>query len=216
MPATPSAPRRAAEPARRPRPAESSPRLWLEFVNTDAAPRHARGDLFRHFEALLRWLVVNQAVDDERARGLARRAYLQPSAAWSAVLDARRIRTALRELAERGAESRTARAEAVAEINRVLGRSAGARRLVERPDGRWEHTFVPTGDAFAGLLIPVVESAADALVDDELGRIRVCAADDCERVFYDSTGAGRRRWCDMKTCGNRAKAARHRARARRG
>jgi len=33
-------------------------------------------------------------------------------------------------------------------------------------------------------------------------------------VFYDISRTGRRRWCDMATCGNRAKAARHRARAR--
>jgi predicted RNA-binding Zn ribbon-like protein len=32
-------------------------------------------------------------------------------------------------------------------------------------------------------------------------------------VFFDSTKNGRRRWCDMSTCGNRAKAARHRKRA---
>jgi predicted RNA-binding Zn ribbon-like protein len=30
-------------------------------------------------------------------------------------------------------------------------------------------------------------------------------------VFLDTTKNGRRRWCDMATCGNRAKAARHRA-----
>jgi predicted RNA-binding Zn ribbon-like protein len=32
-------------------------------------------------------------------------------------------------------------------------------------------------------------------------------------VFFDGTKNGRRRWCDMGTCGNRAKAARHRARS---
>jgi len=30
-------------------------------------------------------------------------------------------------------------------------------------------------------------------------------------VFLDATKNGLRRWCDMGTCGNRAKAARHRA-----
>jgi predicted RNA-binding Zn ribbon-like protein len=34
------------------------------------------------------------------------------------------------------------------------------------------------------------------------------------RVFYDTTKNGRRRWCDMSTCGNRAKAARHREKVR--
>jgi predicted RNA-binding Zn ribbon-like protein len=34
----------------------------------------------------------------------------------------------------------------------------------------------------------------------------------CRWVFYDESRAGKRRWCDMASCGNRAKAARHRAR----
>ena len=71
-------------------------------------------------------------------------------------------------------------------------------------------SFVPGGDAFAGLMIPVVESAADTLVLGELPRVRRCAATGCNRVFFDATKNGRRRWCDMRTCGNRAKAARHR------
>jgi predicted RNA-binding Zn ribbon-like protein len=56
----------------------------------------------------------------------------------------------------------------------------------------------------------VVESAADALVLGELARVRRCADGRCPRVFFDATKNGRRRWCDMATCGNRAKAARHR------
>jgi len=72
------------------------------------------------------------------------------------------------------------------------------------------YTFVPVGDAFAGLVIPVVESAADALTLGELSRVRRCADPRCQRVFFDNTKNGRRRWCDMSTCGNRAKAARHR------
>ncbi len=45
-------------------------------------------------------------------------------------------------------------------------------------------------------------------------RIKVCASDTCEWIFYDASRTSRRRWCDMATCGNRAKAARHRARER--
>lgn len=45
-------------------------------------------------------------------------------------------------------------------------------------------------------------------------RIRICGAEDCSARFYDRSPAGRRRWCSMKTCGNVAKARRHRERAR--
>jgi predicted RNA-binding Zn ribbon-like protein len=63
---------------------------------------------------------------------------------------------------------------------------------------------------YAGLLIPVIESAADALVNGELERVRRCADPRCSRVFFDGSRNGKRRWCEMATCGNRAKAARHR------
>ena len=106
------------------------------------------------------------------------------------------------------------RADALAELNRVLGRSAGTRRLELRRDGTVGRAFVPVGDAFSTLLIPVVESASGALVLGELLRVRRCAAPDCARVFLDATRNGARRWCDMATCGNRAKAARFRARGR--
>jgi len=62
-----------------------------------------------------------------------------------------------------------------------------------------------------GLMIPVVEAAADSLAANELARVRRCADPRCHRVLLDTTKNGRRRWCDMGTCGNRAKAARHRA-----
>ena len=189
-------------------------RLWLEFVNTDAAAQSPGGDLLRDFDALLGWLETHGAVDDERASGIRRRAVLQPAAAAASLVDARRVRASLRALAERGGSSDRTREDAVVEINRVLGRSAGTRRLDRHADGGFLRAFVPTGDAFAGLMIPIVESAADSLVSDELARVRQCADTRCHRVFLDGTKNGLRRWCDMGVCGNRAKAARHRAKER--
>ncbi len=189
-------------------------RLWLDFVNTDDTRRGARVDTLRDFGALVGWLEAAGVLDGERAAGMRRRAREQPAGASAALADARRVRAALRALAERGAPQPAVRRDALTEINRVLGRSAGTRRVEERDDGVVVRSFVPGGDAFAGLMIPVVESAADALVLGELARVRRCADAGCGRVFHDGTKNGRRRWCDMRTCGNRAKAARHR-RARR-
>jgi predicted RNA-binding Zn ribbon-like protein len=49
---------------------------------------------------------------------------------------------------------------------------------------------------------------------DERARVRICAAEDCSARFYDRSPAGVRRWCDMRRCGNVAKARRHRDRRR--
>ena len=183
-------------------------RLWLDFVNTDSGARGT--DPLHDFERFARWLESAHVFDAERAATMQRRAIQQPAGALAVLADARRMRAVLRALAERGAALSDARAAALAEINRLLGRSAGTRRLEMRPDGTFAHAFVPVGDAFAGLLIPIVESAADALILAELPRVRRCADPRCGRVFQDETKNGRRRWCDMATCGNRAKAARHR------
>jgi predicted RNA-binding Zn ribbon-like protein len=187
-------------------------RLWLDFVNSESGSRNR--DALRDFETLVRWLEAAAVLDLERASNIRRRAEQQPAGAAAALIDARRVRAALRVLAERGLISERIRMDSLGEINRVLGRSAGTRRLDVRSDGTFTRSFVPVGDAFAGLVIPIVESAADALISGELSRVRRCGDPRCHRVFYDTTKNGRRRWCDMATCGNRAKAARHREKLR--
>ena len=162
------------------------------------------------FDHLVRWLEAARVLEGERASTMGRRARQQPTGALAVLGDARRVRAVLRALAERGERSGPVRVEALGEINRVLGRSAGTRRIELRDDGTFARAFVPVGDAFAGLLIPIVESASDALLVGELARVRRCADQRCGRVFLDETRNSARRWCDMATCGNRAKAARHR------
>ena len=189
-------------------------RLWLDFVNTDEAPRHGQPDALVSFDGYLAWLEAVGLLDATRRAALQRRAVEQPASATATLHEARRIRSALRPLAERGknAAERVTQA-AVGEINRVLGRSTGVRRVEhDARDGSFTRAFLPVGDAFAALVIPVVESAADTLVTGELARVRRCAGEpSCPRVFLDTSRSGRRRWCDMSSCGNRAKAARHRA-----
>lgn len=206
-----SAGQRADAPEQSQSPTALRSRLWLDFVNTDAAAQGPQGDVLRDFDALLDWLLSASSIDDERAGGIRRRALLQPAAAAATLVDACRVRAALRHLAERGLTSERVRDDALVEINRVLGRSAGTRRVERLANGSYARSFVATGDAFMGLMIPVVESAVDSLTVDELARVRRCADPRCSRVVFDTTKNGRRRWCDMGTCGNRAKAARHRA-----
>lgn len=187
-------------------------RLWLDFVNSDTAA--GGDDALYDFDRFVRWLEGAHLLDAERASSMHRRAQQQPAGALAVLGDARRVRTVLRALAERSV-THEVRADALGEINRVLGRSAGTRRLELQHNGSFVRAFVPVGDAFAGLLIPIVESAADALILAELPRVRRCADPRCGRVFQDETKNGHRRWCDMATCGNRAKAARHRTKLHR-
>ena len=52
---------------------------------------------------------------------------------------------------------------------------------------------------------------AVALLGDahEIGRVKMCPADNCGWLFLDESQNRRRQWCSMELCGNRAKARRH-------
>lgn len=89
--------------------------------------------------------------------------------------------------------------------------SAGRLRLVEgRPD--WQIPVDTKGGLFfAGA---VLTSLFDVLSTADLKRLRICPRPDCGFVFLDISKAGRRRWCEMEVCGNRAKAERFARRRR--
>ena len=56
----------------------------------------------------------------------------------------------------------------------------------------------------------MAREAVELFADGERERIRECAADDCQIVFYDESRSNNRRWCSMQRCGNRAKVRKHR------
>jgi len=122
----------------------------------------------------------------------------------------RGVRAALREVADAVAEDRAPKRGALDRVNRTL-RARAATELVAGADGigiGHRHVGDPIDDALARVTEPLVQELASGKPE----RLRVCANDMCRWVFYDESRAGQRRWCDMTTCGNRAKAARHRAR----
>ncbi len=66
-------------------------------------------------------------------------------------------------------------------------------------------------------LWPVAQSAVTLLTAEDLTRVKMCAStDDCGWLFLDTTRNRSRQWCDIATCGNRARARRHYARTKGG
>src|SRR5690606_34555848 len=66
----------------------------------------------------------------------------------------------------------------------------------------------PESNALDQVLWPVAVSAAELLTSADRERVKECAADTCNWLFLDMSRNRSRRWCDMKECGNRAKARR--------
>lgn len=185
----------------------------LDFINT--LETYSRGVPVDHIEspgAAIAWLVERGAIHPEEVDG--RRAALAGDREIEALLieKVRAVRAAMRDLADATVEGRAPSEAMVVVLNDAL-RAHDVIQLVPRPDGvAIGHVGVgdPIERALARLVEPLVREAAGEHPD----RLRVCANPSCRWVFYDSSRTGRRRWCDMATCGNRAKAARHRARVR--
>lgn len=75
------------------------------------------------------------------------------------------------------------------------------------PDGA--PAYAGCADLAAAVAGPVAVSAVELLAGPDLERVRRCPGDDCGWLFLDESRNGRRRWCSMQTCGNRAKARAH-------
>lgn len=58
----------------------------------------------------------------------------------------------------------------------------------------------------------VARSALELLGGPERNAVRECEAPHCTRLYVDRSARRSRRWCDMRVCGNRAKARAHRQR----
>ncbi|MER5636042.1 ABATE domain-containing protein [Kitasatospora sp. NPDC002227] len=82
-----------------------------------------------------------------------------------------------------------------------------ARRLELLADG----TLRRTG-SLPAVLADLARSAVELLATPSAEGVKECAGPRCTRLYLDRSRRGSRRWCDMKGCGNRAKAAAFRER----
>ncbi len=58
----------------------------------------------------------------------------------------------------------------------------------------------------------VARDAIDVFGGPRAARLKRCEGSRCALLFVDTSRSGRRRWCSMERCGNRAKVAAHRRR----
>ena len=91
-------------------------------------------------------------------------------------------------------------------LNQNLSEAMQHRQVASTPEGiNW--TWAKNDDILDWMLWPLALSTAEILTSERVHRIRECSG--CYWMFMDTSRNGLRRWCDMKTCGNRAKAHRH-------
>ena len=188
-----------------PRPVAGHPAL--ELVNTRAGwadtydPR--RQDYLRSLDHLVFLARLNRPLDERAAGRLSRRARREPQQARTEVERARRVRADLHDVLT-GSASRAATSRLVSSVSAARSRQ---RLDLAAPEARWSFPGAPR---MADPLDAFLVTAGDLLVDRP--RIGACPGRGCGWLFVDTSG--RRRWCQMAVCGNRAKQAAHVRRTR--
>jgi predicted RNA-binding Zn ribbon-like protein len=158
--------------------------LSLDLVNTEWMSDGQRRDLLAEPGGVEVWL---------RAAG-------HPDAPGAAE-PLRTARGAIRAAAADPADA--AALNAVLAHGRLVERlgADGPERVLEVEDEHWRVPWLAAQN-----LLDLLRAGPD--------RIRRCANHQCILHFYDASRNGRRQWCSMAACGNRAKARRHYERTR--
>jgi len=182
--------------------------LCLDFANTLADRPRSTEEHLAGYRDLLRFSRQAEALQAESLDELERLAEAQPRKASSAFKQAIVVRETLYRIFSRLARGETPEAGDIPSVNSVLQKALC--RLELRVEGEglewgWDETAL----SLERPIWPIVRSAADLLTSEEAISTRECASETCSWLFVDRSRTRRRRWCDMSTCGNRAKARRH-------
>jgi predicted RNA-binding Zn ribbon-like protein len=122
----------------------------------------------------------------------------------AALVRAREVREALRELLIANNERRPAPAEAAETLERAAARSGLTLRFSPSAE------LVPLADGVDGALGRVLAAALSAMWDGSWTRLKACR--NCHWAFYDESRNRSAAWCSMQLCGNRLKTRAYRRR----
>jgi len=184
-------------------------RLCLDFVNTVHDRASTPRDMLCSYDDLLVWGQQAGILSDADASALREQTVQYPADAAQTLQQAVAARETIYRIFQAIAEGTSPAAADLAAFNVVLAQTMIHGRIVPEVAGfawHWEDSSARRLDR---VLWPLVRSAADVLTSSDLEHVRLCAAEDCGWLFLDESKNHTRRWCDMKTCGNRAKARRH-------
>jgi predicted RNA-binding Zn ribbon-like protein len=187
--------------------------LCLDFVNTLSDRLTIEVDLLNTYTDLLSWCREAKILNTEEIAQLQTLAEVQPREAAEWLTVSKQARELMHRIFNALASGVTVEEGELQAFNRLLSEAMAHSCLVVEEDGfvwGWESD----GSRLDRPLWSIVRSAADLLTSPERSLIRACASDDCGWLFLDTSKNHTRRWCAMKSCGNRAKARRHSRRKR--
>jgi predicted RNA-binding Zn ribbon-like protein len=181
----------------------------LDFANTLSwRTRAEKIEFLKDFSDLVIWGKITGLLSEEQARAQLEQEKNYPE--QGAVVHQRAItlREAIYRILSAFSSSSLPQWEDIDVLNEELA-LAMPHRKVERSGKGFQWSWDEGTGRLDGLLWYVTGAAADLLTSDTLQRVGECQGIGCGWLFIDTSKNRSRRWCDMESCGNRAKARRH-------
>ena len=179
--------------------------LCLDFVNTlDDRPSGKPLELLKNYVDLARFAEDTGVLEATQADQLTEKSYAVPGPAQHALTAAIELREAMYAIFGAIVNKKPVPAAALTTLNQYVQGAAQHSRLVQI-NGHFEWSFEAPANRFDAPLWPIARSAADLLASEQVKNVHACASKTCQWLFLDTSKNHRRRWCDMKLCGNRAK-----------
>lgn len=158
---------------------------------------------------LVAWSVERGLLTEAQARQLKKEATNQPAKAYRVYKRTVALREAIYRIFSAVADERQ---PSVADMDIFNSEFSGliARSGIVMTESGFQWEWVEDDEEILDrMLWPVVRSVAVLMMSNDLDRLRECAAGDCNSLFMDTTKNRSRKWCAMKSCGNREKARKH-------
>jgi len=181
--------------------------LCLDFANTvECRLSDHTHEFVNSYRDLVLWSQHAGVLTDEQAERLLQDARGRPEEADAVLERAIELRETIYRVFTAVIVGCSPDSASLDALNGFLAQALSQLRVVNTSDG---FSFDWAGDdqILDRVLWPIVQSAADLLTSDELSRVKQCAG--CGWLFVDRSRNHSRRWCDMRVCGNRAKARRY-------
>ena len=183
-------------------------RLCLDFANTLNDSRAQPKERLHSYEDLVAWGRQAGILTEQETRQLIKEGQRRPEDAAGTLRHAIELRETIYRIFSAIVDKGTPEHADLADLNDALSRAMTHLR-VSKPAAGFEWEWAPNPEALDRMLWPVIQSAADVLHSGEIARVGRCGGRNCDWLFLDTSRNHSRRWCDMRGCGNRAKARRH-------
>jgi predicted RNA-binding Zn ribbon-like protein len=194
----------------------SGGQLALDLANTISRrddPARRREHLESYADALS-FLRQSRALTPQQANHLRDHALQHPQEARRSFANIVKLREAVYRLFADVAQGKPVAGTDLKLVSQFAIEALRHRALTPHNGGYGWEWLTEQRNGLDRALWPMAQAAADLLISDELKIVRFCEAPDCQWLFLDHSRNRSRRWCDMASCGNRAKARRHYQRMR--